>query len=72
MTNMGILHDTYGDLKRNFLGTKNVKCGDKIGKIKILLLQQKQAGTCISCEDLSVHKEYLYVKRDGINPEFFA
>ena len=40
MTNMGILHDTYGDLKRNFLGTKNVKCGDKIGKIKILLLQQ--------------------------------
>ena len=42
MTNMGILHDTYGDLKHNFLGTKNVKCGDKIGKIKILLLQQQK------------------------------
>ena len=27
----------------------------------------KQAGTCISCKDLSVHKEYSYVKRDGIN-----
>ena len=26
----------------------------------------KQAGTCISCEDLSIHKDYLYVKRDGI------
>ena len=27
----------------------------------------EQAGTCISCEDLSVPKELLHLKRDGIN-----
>ena len=30
----------------------------------------KQAGTCVSCKDLSVHKEYLHVKRDGIDSNF--
>ena len=30
-------------------------------------LELKQAGTCISCEDLSVSKELLYVKSEEIN-----
>ena len=29
-------------------------------------IKGKQAGTCITCEDLSVSMEFLYVKRDGI------
>ena len=33
---------------------------------------KKQAGTCISCEDLSVSKELLYVEWDGINWDFIV
>ena len=35
-----------------------------------LTFVNKQAGTCISCEDLSVYKEWLIVKRDGIYRNF--